>query len=75
MVESSPLTTLPGFGCSPLVRQLRVSDSPFPLQDAEENNHQVDKDAEEFINKFYKNLKQQKRMAALESPSPYHIWA
>ncbi|CAA3012600.1 Hypothetical predicted protein [Olea europaea subsp. europaea] len=63
------------FGCSPLVRQLRVSDSPFPLQDAEENNHQVDKDAEEFINKFYKNLKQQKRMAALESPSPYHIWA
>ncbi|XP_022856869.1 uncharacterized protein LOC111377941 [Olea europaea var. sylvestris] len=73
MVESSPLTTLPGFGCSPLVRQLRVSDSPFPLQDAEENNHQVDKDAEEFINKFYKNLKQQKRMAASESPSLYHI--
>ncbi|KAL2534247.1 hypothetical protein Adt_07598 [Abeliophyllum distichum] len=74
--ESSPLMTLPGFGNTPLVRQLRVTDSPFPLQDAEENNQQVDKDAEEFINKFYKNLKQQKKMAAaLESASPYHIWA
>lgn len=35
--------------------------------------HQVDKDAEEFIKKFYKDLKNQKRIAAtVGSPSPYH---
>lgn len=65
---------LPGFGHSPAVRQLRVTDSPFPVKDNEENP-QVDKDAEEFIKKFYKDLKQQRRVAALDSPSPYHIWA
>ncbi|KAI3447027.1 hypothetical protein Pfo_003692 [Paulownia fortunei] len=75
VVEASPLTTLPGFGHSPMVRQLRVTDSPFMNKDAEDQNHQVDKDAEEFIKKFYKDLKNQKRIAALESPSPYHLWA
>ncbi|XP_027069846.1 uncharacterized protein LOC113767895 [Coffea eugenioides] len=72
-VEASPMV-LPGFGHSPTVRQLRVTDSPFPVKDNEENP-QVDKDAEEFIKKFYKDLKQQRRVAALDSPSPYHIWA
>ncbi|KAJ0030405.1 hypothetical protein Pint_13259 [Pistacia integerrima] len=67
-VEASPLTTLPGFGRSPMVRQLRITDSPFPLKD--EGDSQVDKAAEEFIKKFYKDLKSQKRMSALESP--YH---
>ncbi|KAL0337365.1 UNVERIFIED_CONTAM: hypothetical protein Scaly_2011600 [Sesamum calycinum] len=59
---------------SPVGRQLRVTDSPFPVKDPEEN-HQVDRDCEEFIKKFYKDLKNQKRIAALESPSPYHIRA
>ncbi|KAL3625441.1 hypothetical protein CASFOL_030895 [Castilleja foliolosa] len=37
------------------------------------NSCQVDKDAEEFIDKFYKDLMKQKRLAALDSPSPlYH---
>ncbi|KAL0345185.1 UNVERIFIED_CONTAM: hypothetical protein Sradi_4349800 [Sesamum radiatum] len=71
VVEASPL---PGFGHSPVGRQLRVTDSPFPVKDPEEN-HQVDRDCEEFIKKFYKDLKNQKRVAALESPSPYHVWA
>ncbi|KAL0315685.1 UNVERIFIED_CONTAM: hypothetical protein Sradi_5446700 [Sesamum radiatum] len=71
VVEASPL---PGFGRSPVGRQLRVTDSPFPVKDPEEN-HQVDRDCEEFIKKFYKDLKNQKRIAALESPSPYHIRA
>ncbi|XP_060211536.1 uncharacterized protein LOC132638783 [Lycium barbarum] len=72
---ASPLA-LPGFGKTPNVRQLRVTDSPFPLKDSEENNNsQVDKDAEEFIKNFYKDLKQQKKIAALESPSPYHVCA
>lgn len=64
-------TFLPGFGQSPMVRQLRVTDSPYPVKDYEENP-QVDKDAEDFINKFYKDLKLQHRVAAVESPSPYH---
>ncbi|KAL1199466.1 hypothetical protein V5N11_022991 [Cardamine amara subsp. amara] len=50
---------LPGFGRSttPFVRPLRVTDSPFPLRedDYEANGH-VDKAADEFIKKFYKNL-------------------
>ncbi|KAL6974455.1 hypothetical protein U1Q18_028638 [Sarracenia purpurea var. burkii] len=72
--ETSPMF-LPGFGRSPTVRQLRITDSPFPLKDAEDQDVQVDKAAEEFIKKFYKELKHQKKMAALGSPSPYHIWA
>ncbi|KAM2407470.1 hypothetical protein ACFX1X_026645 [Malus domestica] len=68
-VEASPLVTLPGFGKSPMVRQLRITDSPFPLKD--EGDSQVDREAEEFIKRFYKDLRLQKRSAALESPS-YH---
>ncbi|VVA99740.1 unnamed protein product [Arabis nemorensis] len=61
----SPLTAFPA------VRQLRVTDSPFPLEDGGDNDHVVDKAAEEFIKKFYKNLKLQKKMGnVLESP--YH---
>ncbi|KAJ4838999.1 hypothetical protein Tsubulata_021454 [Turnera subulata] len=70
---ASPLTAtapLPGFGKSPMVRQLRITDSPFPLKD--EGDSQVDMAAEEFIKKFYKDLKLQKA-TALESP--YHgMW-
>ncbi|KAI4347071.1 hypothetical protein L6164_007920 [Bauhinia variegata] len=65
-VEASPSVTLPGFGKSPIGRQLRVTDSPFPLKD--DGDSRVDKAAEEFINRFYKDLSSQKRMAALESP-------
>ncbi|CAI9767170.1 unnamed protein product [Fraxinus pennsylvanica] len=39
---------LPGFGKSGMVRQLRITDSPFPLRDADADNH-VDEAAEEFI--------------------------
>ncbi|XP_027343432.1 uncharacterized protein LOC113856006 [Abrus precatorius] len=57
-VEASP--ALPGFGRSPMVRQLRVTDSPFPLRDTEdEKDNQVDKAAEEFIKRFYKDLRKQ----------------
>ncbi len=69
MVEASPLT-LPGFGRSPMVRQLRVTDSPFPIKDTE-GDPQVDKAAEDFIRKFRKDLKLQKMMS-----SPYNnMWA
>ncbi|KAI4329210.1 hypothetical protein L6164_021500 [Bauhinia variegata] len=58
MVESSP--ALPGFGKSPMVKQLRVTDSPFPLQNTDDDkDHHVDKAAEEFIKRFYRQLKNQ----------------
>ncbi|OMO54011.1 hypothetical protein CCACVL1_28142 [Corchorus capsularis] len=63
-VAASPM--LPGFGQTPLARQLRITDSPFPLRDVDEDNGYVDKAAEDFINRFYKDLKQQnKGMAEL----------
>ncbi|GMI73138.1 hypothetical protein like AT1G52140 [Hibiscus trionum] len=57
VVAASPM--LPGFGQTPLVRQLRITDSPFPLRDADEGNGTVDKAAEDFIQRFYKDLKLQ----------------
>ncbi|KAL2338035.1 hypothetical protein Fmac_012481 [Flemingia macrophylla] len=44
-----------------VARQLiRVTDSPFPLRDSDDDkDHQVDKDAEEFIKRFYNQLKNQ----------------
>ncbi|CAK8535848.1 unnamed protein product [Lathyrus sativus] len=56
IVEASPV--LSGFEHSPRVRQLRVTDSPFPLIDDEKDN-QIDKAAEDFIKKFYRQLRQQ----------------
>ncbi|KAI4331255.1 hypothetical protein MLD38_029457 [Melastoma candidum] len=54
---ASPL--LPGFGRTPRVRQLRITDSPYPLKD-EGDGGKVDKAAEEFIQKFYMALQKQK---------------
>ncbi|KFK35808.1 hypothetical protein AALP_AA4G039400 [Arabis alpina] len=54
----------PGFGQTPLVRPLRVTDSPFPLtpENGDVGNGLVDQAADDFIKKFYKNLNQQKKM-------------
>eukprot|EP00262_Sarcandra_glabra_P008699 TRINITY_DN2235_c0_g1_i2.p1 TRINITY_DN2235_c0_g1~~TRINITY_DN2235_c0_g1_i2.p1 ORF type:complete len:243 (-),score=4.60 TRINITY_DN2235_c0_g1_i2:218-850(-) len=64
--EASPVA-LSGFGKSPMVRQLRITDSPFPIRDADEGSSHVDNDAEEFIKMFYEQLRLQKRMAASEA--------
>ncbi|XP_059286006.1 uncharacterized protein LOC132039545 [Lycium ferocissimum] len=48
---------LPGFGRTPMVRQLRVTDSPFPIN--VEQDSRVDEAAEAFISKFYRNLRWQ----------------
>ncbi|KAI3463307.1 hypothetical protein Pfo_019970 [Paulownia fortunei] len=65
MINSAAASpALPGFGPSPMVRQLRVTDSPFPLRDMEVDSH-VDEAAEDFIMKFYKDLRQQNSMAYL----------
>ncbi|XP_010548692.1 PREDICTED: uncharacterized protein LOC104820041 [Tarenaya hassleriana] len=52
-------------GDSPLVvfPAVRVTDSPFPVKDEGGDDNLVDKAAEEFIKRFYKNLKLQKNMA------------
>ncbi|MFS7906184.1 hypothetical protein Hanom_Chr01g00056301 [Helianthus anomalus] len=57
---------LPGFGRSPVVRQLRVTDSPFPVSNVEEDNR-VDEAAEQFINRFYNDLRRQKQICGGES--------
>ncbi|KAI3759711.1 hypothetical protein L6452_07722 [Arctium lappa] len=59
---SSP--ALPGFGRSPVVRQLRVTDSPFPVRGVEEEDSRVDAAAEEFISRFYDDLRRQNTVAA-----------
>ncbi|KAG8388360.1 hypothetical protein BUALT_Bualt02G0117700 [Buddleja alternifolia] len=65
MINSAAASpVLPGFGPSPMVRQLRVTDSPFPLREIEEDNR-VDEAAEKFIMKFYKDLRQQNSMSYL----------
>ncbi|KAK7272725.1 hypothetical protein RJT34_29522 [Clitoria ternatea] len=69
-VEASPL---PGFRKSPIGKQLRITDSPFPLKD-EEGDNQVDVAAEEFIKRFYKDLNLQQKLAAIESPCHYNSW-
>lgn len=70
---NSPVMTLPGFGKSPTGRQLKITDSPFALNDDDDvdGDAQVDKAAEEFINKFYRDLDLQRTMAALDSPYHY----
>ncbi|VFQ83219.1 unnamed protein product [Cuscuta campestris] len=55
----APSPALPGFGRTPVVRQLRVSDSPYPIREAEEGGGQVDAAAEAFISKFYNALRRQ----------------
>ncbi|KAK9101046.1 hypothetical protein Scep_024476 [Stephania cephalantha] len=59
--EASPLV-FTGFGRStPRVRQLRVTDSPFPLKNPDDDDCHVDEEAEAFIKRFYEQLRLQKR--------------
>ncbi|KAL6006099.1 hypothetical protein ACLOJK_040145 [Asimina triloba] len=66
---SAAMSPMPGFGKDgPLpVRQLRITDSPFPIKDAGDEDGRVDREAEEFIREFYEQLRLQKRMAAYEA--------
>ncbi|MCD7449338.1 hypothetical protein HAX54_051279 [Datura stramonium] len=53
---------LPGFGRTPTVRQLRVTDSPFPLREADEGDiiiSRIDEKADEFISRFYRDLRRE----------------
>ncbi|PHT79381.1 hypothetical protein T459_17433 [Capsicum annuum] len=53
---------LPGFGRTPTVRQLRITDSPFPLRDGADEGDMmshVDEKADEFISRFYRDLRKE----------------
>ncbi|KAJ0895572.1 hypothetical protein HanPSC8_Chr09g0402111 [Helianthus annuus] len=58
LTSAAASPVVPGFGISPMVRQLRVTDSPFPLSNGEEDSY-VDEAAEKFIMKFYSDLRRQ----------------
>lgn len=56
---TSPDNHFHGFG-----RQLRITDSPFSVRDeAKELENHVDKAADEFISKFYRNLRRQSSLS------------
>ncbi|KAG2612252.1 uncharacterized protein LOC120704825 [Panicum virgatum] len=61
------------FGRTPAhVRQLRITDSPFPLRDdAAGDGGQVDREAEEFIKKFYDQLRTQQSLATTTATPDY----
>lgn len=60
IVEASPSPAAVATVTTARVRQLRVTDSPFPLPESEDDkDNQVDKAADEFIKRFYKELRKQ----------------
>ncbi|KAG1335322.1 hypothetical protein COCNU_03G014410 [Cocos nucifera] len=66
MASPSPAPIWSSFGRSPaVVRQLRITDSPFPIREEEgEADGYVDRAAEEFIRRFYEQLRLQRSVAA-----------
>nr|GEW99422.1 hypothetical protein [Tanacetum cinerariifolium] len=54
--NASP-TALSLFEKSPMVKQLRITDSPFALSNGDEDDDQVDEAAEKFIMRFYNSLR------------------
>lgn len=45
------------------VRQLRITDSPFPVKEDEVSDGKIDKEADDFIKRFYKQLRMQQSLA------------
>lgn len=45
-----------------VVRKLRVTDSPFPIKEDEVGDGEVDRQADEFIKRFYQQLRKQPRV-------------
>ncbi|KAJ4708103.1 Avr9/Cf-9 rapidly elicited protein [Melia azedarach] len=64
VADSSPLV-------GPVRRRVRVTDSPFPLTRDDDNDGLVDKEAEEFIQRFYRQLRLQKSKAGDEAANIY----
>lgn len=61
-VEYSPMWAIGKSPAPMTTRQLRITDSPFPMIEEEEDcgvNKEIDMEAEEFIRKFYEQLRSQ----------------
>ncbi|KAJ4750188.1 Avr9/Cf-9 rapidly elicited protein [Rhynchospora pubera] len=70
LATPSPMLAL-ALGKSPAVaRQLRVTDSPFAVQEGTPANSIVDQQADAFIKRFYEQLRLQQSVAA--TPTPDH---
>ncbi|CAL9090005.1 unnamed protein product [Musa textilis] len=67
VASPSPAPVIWSFGKSPaVVRQQRITDSPFPSREEEEEEEEdvdihIDEKAEEFIRRFYEQLRLQQR--------------
>nr|XP_043635940.1 uncharacterized protein LOC122607086 [Erigeron canadensis] len=59
LTSTNASPALPKFGKSPTVKQLRITDSPFPLSNGEGDGYKVDEAAEKFIMRFYNDLRRQ----------------
>ncbi|XP_028778920.1 uncharacterized protein LOC114735401 [Neltuma alba] len=58
VAEASP--ALPRSGPTQTARPVMVTDSPFPVQDGnDDGDHRVDKAAEQFIERFFRELRKQ----------------
>nr|XP_010925552.1 uncharacterized protein LOC105048063 [Elaeis guineensis] len=66
VASPSPALIWSSFGKSPaLVRQLRITDSPFPIRDDDgDADGHVDRAADEFIKRFYEQLRLQQSVGA-----------
>ncbi|KAF3333367.1 Cotton fiber expressed protein [Carex littledalei] len=68
--SESPYVESPvwSFGKSPapMIHQLRITDSPFPVIEEEDGDldKEIDMEAEEFIRKFYEQLRSQQSVPA-----------
>ncbi|XP_047326319.1 uncharacterized protein LOC124929990 [Impatiens glandulifera] len=59
VTSDSPMLPELGFGMTRMVKQLRITDSPYPMNmDVGDHNH-VNEAAEKFIAKFYETLRKQ----------------
>ncbi|XP_021749732.1 uncharacterized protein LOC110715460 [Chenopodium quinoa] len=56
---ASPALPGLGFGQSPTVQPLRITDSPFSTRNMDQDDEHVDQAAEDFIKDFYSQLKHQ----------------
>lgn len=61
----SPVWSI-GKSPAPMTHQLRITDSPFPVIEEEDGDldKEIDKEAEEFIRKFYEQLRSQQSVPA-----------
>lgn len=61
-------------GAWPAPRQVRITDSPFPARQEEEDERMVDRRADEFITWFHEQLRTQHKCAVREELGASYYW-